>query len=322
MEITDKNPDTGESRKVSLSDEAALMLVELDKHGVTVPWREGEEAVRKCHAEWREKREQARTELAERAEAERRQRAEELRLEGMRQSLRNAGIEPFGMDAGAMQEKLAELQQQWEARRLEAEAEQRRQRQRKLAETRFNASGCPARHVANMESPLDTNERWLATLDQLTEKLNGGFLVGLLGRRGTGKTQLAVALIRRACNAGHACRYIKAMDLFREIRGAYTPVARGQAGESEGDVIERLASVGVLVIDECHQRGDTPFENNTLTNLLDRRYDAMLATVLISNQEKGEFAASMGDSVVSRIYECGAAIWCDWESYRKPGQWQ
>lgn len=63
--------------------------------------------------------------------------------------------------------------------------------------------------------------------------------------------------------------------------------------------MDRLTAYDLLVIDECHQRGETAFEQNTLTNLLDRRYDARKCTILIANQSKAEFSESMGDSVVS-----------------------
>jgi DNA replication protein DnaC len=69
-------------------------------------------------------------------------------------------------------------------------------------------------------------------------------------------------------------------------------------------------------IDEAHERGSTDWENRTLTNIIDHRYDAMRCTLLLSNQSKEQFAESVGPSVTSRILETGEAIICNWPSFR------
>lgn len=322
MEPTTQSHNNEASAKDSPCDDLIpLMRLELDKHNVLTAGKTDAE-VQGIYDGWREKRAAEKEDRERRAVEERRERAEAALLEGLRKTLDNAGIDHQGMTREQMQAHADGIRREWESKQREAAAEQTRKERQRVSDHRFLSSGCPARHVVNMYNRLDENKPWLDTLNLLSGKLPAGFIVALLGKRGTGKTQLAVALIRKACNVGHTARYVKALDLFREIRGAYTPVARGQAGEREEDVIDRLASVGLLVIDECHQRGETPFEQNTLINLLDRRYDGMRATVLISNQTRAEFSASMGDSVVSRIHESGEAIECNWESHRKPGQWK
>jgi DNA replication protein DnaC len=115
---------------------------------------------------------------------------------------------------------------------------------------------------------------------------------------------------------------VKAADLFRDIRRAYVPVARGEAGVSEVGIVDTWASFDLLVIDEFHQRGETAAENNLLVNLLDRRYDQRLCTILIANQSVEEFSDAVGDSVVSRINETGEIVPFNWPSYRKPGNWK
>ena len=76
------------------------------------------------------------------------------------------------------------------------------------------------------------------------------------------------------------------------------------------------------MIDEVHERAVTQAENATLINIIDRRYDARRCTVLIANQDKSEFAAAMGPSIVSRIHETGEALECDWPNFRRPGGWK
>lgn len=141
--------------------------------------------------------------------------------------------------------------------------------------------------------------------------------MALLGNRGCGKTQLAVSVIQSACESGRSSRYVKRVDLSRMVRRTYD-----SKGETEADVIDDLVAVDLLVIDEMHQVTDTDFDRNLLVNILDRRYDEERATILVGNDSRGDFAASVGPSVISRIHETGEALECDWPSYRKPGMWR
>ena len=65
------------------------------------------------------------------------------------------------------------------------------------------------------------------------------------------------------------------------------------------------------------ERAETQFEDRMISHLIDLRYDAMLDTILISNQAKESFADSIGKSAVSRLIETGEVIECNWESFRK-----
>jgi DNA replication protein DnaC len=148
-------------------------------------------------------------------------------------------------------QKMAERTAAIETRRREYEGILRRQR----AEELFKASGCPERQ-ANI-GKIDPGSKWQASLELLSGQLRfaNGFIVAILGQRGTGKTQLAIALVRRACAAQLRCRYIKASDLFRSIRSTY---GRSDKQETEEEVFNRWVSYDLLVIDESHERGETP----------------------------------------------------------------
>ena len=180
----------------------------------------------------------------------------------------------------------------------------------------------PLRHREHLELIEQGNTKpcneWTAKLDLIESRLETGLIVALLGGRGTGKTQLAVALIDRASMRNVGSRYIKASDIFREIRATYAPGSK----TTESQIFRRFRKPDLLVIDELHQRAETLAENNSLVNILDHRYDDRKDTILIANLDKAQFAESMGASVISRIHECGEAIVCDWKSFRTPGTWE
>lgn len=148
--------------------------------------------------------------------------------------------------------------------------------------------------------------------------LRGGKIILLAGPRGTGKTQIAVDVA-----AGIICEdmpkmeprepyYIKAMDFFRQIRETF----RDDSTLSEVQILMRFIKPCLLIIDEAHERGNTDFESRTLANIIDRRYDEIKNTILITNQSRGEFAKTIGPSVISRMHETGLVVECNWASFR------
>ncbi len=189
-----------------------------------------------------------------------------------------------------------------EARRKEVEAEESLRR-------RMGMACFPARHA---ERDLNGGAEWNLALAGLRLRIGSGFLVALLGKRGAGKTQLAVEAIRGRIEAGYTGRYVKTMDMLIRFREAFR-----KDGPSESDVLEEFLTPSILVIDAMEERAETQFEDRMISHLIDLRYDAMLDTILISNQAKESFAESVGKSVVSRLIETGEVIECTWESFRK-----
>jgi DNA replication protein DnaC len=176
----------------------------------------------------------------------------------------------------------------------------------------WQRSGVPDRHKDKLGQFQDVPGPWSEAFWRIACCMAEGPLVILLGARGTGKTQMAVDLMANVCRAGKTVRYAKAMDLFREVRATFA-----KDGPKEIDVVERICRYGCLVIDEAQERGESEWENRTLTNIIDHRYDGKRATILLSNQDARSFAASVGESVVSRATETGVVVVCDWPSFRK-----
>lgn len=200
----------------------------------------------------------------------------------------------------------------WEARCAEFEAAETARRQREAEEAlrgRLGRARFPVRHA---DRELAGGPEWDSALQGLCGRLGTGFLVALLGIRGAGKTQLAVEAARTRIEAGYGGRYVKAMDLLIRFREAFR-----KDGPSEKAVLEEFLHPDILVIDALEERAETQFEDRMIAHLIDLRYDAMLDTILISNQTKEAFAKAVGNSVVSRLIETGEVIECTWESFRK-----
>ncbi len=199
-----------------------------------------------------------------------------------------------------------ERSQEW----LDHEAQQEQDR----ICTLWKSSGVPRRHAGKSDSGAtdDSPEPWQEARKKIVGRLGGGFLIALLGRRGTGKTQLASDAIRESCGILRSGLYIKALDLFVAIRETY-----GGSQSGERDVLDRFIKADLLVIDEAQNRKDTEWEDAVLTNLIDRRYDrGNRDTLLVSNLKREEFEESMGTSIISRMRETGGTIEATWGSFR------
>jgi DNA replication protein DnaC len=174
----------------------------------------------------------------------------------------------------------------------------------------WTAANIPERHK-KFKFEDNKIEQWGRVHNNITDMLGSGFSSGLVGTRGCGKTQLSVCVIRAACKVGLSAYYEKAMDIFISLRTAFKV-----EGRTEMDVIKKYCKHKLLVIDTMENRGETPFEDRLLNHIIDKRYDNMLDTLLVSNQKAEDFAAVLGPSIVSRMNETGRIITCNWNSFR------
>lgn len=175
-------------------------------------------------------------------------------------------------------------------------------------------------------TPIELHgEKWLEKYEDAKRAVEACGIVAFLGGRGPGKTQMAAEVARAGKwpqDAGEwnglqtvrtkTALYRRAMDVFLDLRDASSKTS----DTSEKKVLAKLEAVGLLVIDEFQERGESPWENRIICNLLDKRYAAQRPTILIANYTRQEMANALSDSVKDRIRENGKAIIFDWPSYR------
>jgi len=162
------------------------------------------------------------------------------------------------------------------------------------------------------EKQPDATGPWGVFWQSLRQKLGSGFTVGMIGTRGSGKTQMAVELMKLATERGRSARYCTATEFFQHIKATY----RKDADKSEADIIRKFRKPALLVIDEATKRAETDWENNQLFELLNKRYDDKGDTILVCNATLAEFTASIGDSIADRMKEGGGILEFTWASFR------
>jgi DNA replication protein DnaC len=186
------------------------------------------------------------------------------------------------------------------------EVNQRLSEQVQERRSRWNV---PLRYLAE---PIE-NAQWQAELDRLRGFLGTGMLVVLSGGRGTGKTYLAVELLKIVTGWNREGLYRTLMEFFMLLRRA----SKFSEPGSEEDVMRRHEHASLLVLDEVGKCGQTDWEDNVLFELLNRRYGARKDTVLVCNYRPDQLLEVLGPSILSRIQETGGVVVCDWPSFRE-----
>jgi len=172
--------------------------------------------------------------------------------------------------------------------------------------------------------PNPTGQPWLEKYQVATTKAEAGGIIVFLGNRGTGKSRMAFEISKNAnlpnsmvqCGVNHQeprpAIYRTAMEIFMELRSTYSKTS----DETEYDLFGWYRDASLLVIDELQERGETAFEDQKLTAIVDSRYRKGRATILIGNYSPADFAKSVSASILSRIQESGAVVDFKWNSYR------
>lgn len=211
----------------------------------------------------------------------------------------------------------AETIEKHQARRDASQADDLR---RLRGQAMFEASGVPVRlegatlkNYASEGSGQEAAHRQVCEYAKgLPGHLESGDGLVLMGNMGTGKTHLAVGLVRYATRSlAVAARYITAPALFSRVRASY-----GGNGESEAQILGELVEAPLLVLDEIGIGKGSDNELNLTYSLLGQRYDACRPTVIITNLMSEDLKAWLGDRVVDRLRETSPVVLFNWESYR------
>lgn len=212
-----------------------------------------------------------------------------------------------------------------EIRRIEREAEDARAEEFKRAQAELKAmerlrkSGVPARfEEKTLDSYLADNtgqQKAVAACQRLvqriTDKQQAPNLI-LMGKPGTGKTHLSCGIILALFKSFRVCR-IDLPDLIREIRATW----RKDSDLEEEDILRWYGGLDLLILEEVGTGSGSEDEKARIFQVINRRYEAMLPTVVVSNLTYDELLEEMGERVIDRLREGERSLVVfDWESMR------
>jgi len=137
----------------------------------------------------------------------------------------------------------------------------------------------------------------------------------LCGRPGTGKTHLACAIGNSLVMSNKVVLFIGAYRAIQKVKDTYS---RKSDGLTEQAVIDNFSNLDLLILDEIGVQYGSDAERLILFEIINRRYEQVRPTILISNLGIDELSGYVGDRVRDRMKEgAGPVVAFDWESERR-----
>ena len=151
----------------------------------------------------------------------------------------------------------------------------------------------------------------IATLDFLGRASNLVFI----GPTGVGKTGLCIGILLKALEARRRGLFVSAQDLFEEMY-------RSLADRSTRRLLNSLASVDLLVVDELSYVNLRPEQSNIFFKLMEERYGKK-STIISTNLDYEEWYAFLGQkdmvaALLDRLRHHCTTIRIDGPSLRQP----
>ena len=152
--------------------------------------------------------------------------------------------------------------------------------------------------------------RTFAELDFVAKAEN----IVFIGPTGVGKTGLAISLMLKALQNGYRALFVKAQDLFDEMYASL-------ADRSSRKLVNHLARIDVLAIDEMGYLNLKPEQTNIFFKLMEERYRRR-PTIITTNLDYEEWPNFLGnkalvDALLGRLRERCHTVRIDGPSLRE-----
>lgn len=164
-------------------------------------------------------------------------------------------------------------------------------------------------------------QRFVGVAANMTYDLTNGNGLYVYGRQGSGKTTLACGVLKgwMADNHGSAW-FVSSSALMDELHATYSTT------DTEQEVVYKYGACKLLVIDDLGKENPTDQTLMKLWQVIDKRYGAMLPTVVTTQYDPGSLVRELSrkggeetaKAIISRLYDtCQSVTMGDVDHRRK-----
>jgi DNA replication protein DnaC len=126
----------------------------------------------------------------------------------------------------------------------------------------------------------------------------------IIGKIGTGKTHLAVGITKELIHKGVQCLFYDYRELLKEIQNSYNATVQ----TTELDVLRPVFETDVLVLDELGAVKPTEWVWDTVSLILNSRYNENRTTIITTNFEDQPAAGANGSVSAARAAARGETL--------------
>ena len=149
-----------------------------------------------------------------------------------------------------------------------------------------------------------------AWIDSYSPGGKGLFLVGDVG---SGKTHIAVAILKELIVRGFTGLYYNVVDLLKDIRATMS----NDFELSEYALLDITCNVDVLILDDMGAEKTSDWVLDRIYHIINKRYENQVTTIVTSNFNYDGLEARVMKRIASRLKEMCIMVHFPFDDYRK-----
>lgn len=135
----------------------------------------------------------------------------------------------------------------------------------------------------------------------------------LSGKAGTGKTHLACSIAHEFIEQGGMAVFSTVAEMMRQIKSSFAK----DSDSTEQQMIDHFSGIQLLILDEVGMDYGTEFNKALIFEVLNKRYENVLPTILLTNLDTSALREYIGERLIDRMRSGGGKlISFTWDSYR------